>query len=115
MKLLNVLLITAIVLTGLGIASAQPITAYSVTGVKTSTATDLGVTSYTATVSTSSNKGSKSGILPNGTAITINAVSCTHVPGKSGENGTIVVNGAVTTLLFESGATCAVKSVVPQI
>jgi hypothetical protein len=114
MKLLNLLLVTAIALTALGIANAQnpTTTAYSVTGITAASATDLGVTSYTATVSNLKTPAGKPSTIPvNGSSITINAVSCTHVPAKGGENGIVVVNGAATTLLFSSGATCAVKSV----
>jgi hypothetical protein len=114
MKLLNVFLILAIAVTSFGIyANANPaVTAYSVTNIQASAATDLGVTSYTATVSTTKNPKSKG--VTNGDLITINAVNCIHVPAKSGENGIIVVNGAATTLLFSSGgATCAVKSIAP--
>lgn len=114
MKFLNLLLVAAIVLTAFGIASAQSpaITAYSVTGVQVSAATDLGVTAFTATVSIV--KVPKTTGVVNGDAITINTVNCTHVPAKGGENGIIVVNGAATTLLFSSGATCGVKSVTTK-
>lgn len=115
MKLFNVLVTLAIVLTSLGIVSAQPvpvsITAYSVTGVQVSTSTDLGVTSYTAMVSI--NQNPKTTGFANGAFITINTTgACTYVvPG--GVNGIIVTNGAATTILFDDGATCPVKSIVP--
>jgi len=112
MKFLNLLLIAAIALTALGIANAQSpaVSAYSVTNVEMATSTYFGVTSYTATVSTIKNPKTKN--FTNGDLITINAVSCTHVPVKGGVNGIVVVNGAATTLLFsDGGASCAVKSV----
>src|SRR5271154_4794856 len=90
-------------------AETPAITAYSVSNIQASGATDLAVTSYTATVTTTKTPKTK-GVV-NGDLITINTVSCTHVPAKGGENGIIVVNVAATTLLFSSGATCAVKSV----
>jgi len=108
--------LAAIVIAGLtfhGIVNASPtITAYSVTNLQAASATDLGVTSYTATVSTTKNPKTKTKNFTNGDLITINAVNCTHVPAKGGEAGIVVVSGAATTLLFsDGGATCAVKSV----
>jgi len=113
MKLLNVILILCIALTAFGIANAQQtITAYSVIDIQATGATDLGITSYTATASTIKNPKTAAVGFPNGTPITINTTDCTHTPAKGGENGIVVTNGAAITLLFGSGATCSVKSVV---
>src|SRR5271168_3662573 len=91
---------------------APQITAYSVTNIQATGATDLGITSYTATASTVRNTKTAAVGFPNGTPITISTTECTHTPAKGGENGIIVTNGAATTILFGSGVTCAVKSVV---
>jgi len=91
-------------------AQTPAITAYSVSNIQVSAATDLGITSYTATVTTTKNPKTKN--FTNGDLITISAVNCTHVPVKGGENGIVVVNGAAASLLFsDGGATCAVKSI----
>ena|SRR5271156_4138433 len=94
-------------------AQTPAITAYSVTNIQVSAVIVLdayGVSSYTATVSTTKNPKTKN--FTNGDLITISAVNCTHVPVKGGENGIVVVNGAATSLLFsDGGATCAVKNI----
>src|SRR5271154_6426620 len=115
MKFLTLFLIAVLALAAFAVlvhAQQTPITAYSVTNIAATGATDLGITSYTATASTIRNPKTAAVGFPNGTPITINTTDCTHTPVKGGENGIVVTNGAAITLLFGSGATCPVKSVV---
>jgi hypothetical protein len=111
MKFLNVVLILCIALTALGIANAQTATsAYSVTEVQAATATDLEVTSYTATVSTSFKD--KNFTYKNGDAITITTSGCTHTPVKGGENAIVIVDGNTNSrLMFSQGGTCKVAGI----
>lgn len=96
-------------------AKPAPITAISLTEIQASTATDLGVYSYVATVNISNSKNSKAAIFPNGSSITLTTANCTRVPdAKTGENGILVLHGANgNVLLFASGASCPITSVDP--
>jgi len=116
MKFLTLFLIAVLALAAFAVlvhAQQTPITAYSVTNIAATGVTDLGVTSYTATASTTRNPKTAAVGFPNGTLLTIFTTDCTFVPktGEGGESGIIVTNGAASTILFSSGAVCAVKSV----
>src|SRR5271157_4762677 len=102
MKLFASILLT---LSVAAVAAAQTYTAYSVTDL----ANPAGNV-YTATVHVSSNKTSPAPIFSNGAAVTITTTGCGYVPAEG--DSAIVSNGPLgRTLLFSSGASCAVSGV----
>ena len=96
-------------------ASAQTITAYSVTDLALNVKT---TNVYTATVSITNaphaTQPAGTTVLRNGAAISITTQDCTHVPVK-GENGIITgrAGSADRTLLFSNGGSCKVVNVSP--